>query len=143
MSNNVAVHRELFHLICADRIGIGLSREVFDSKILPNSVIKVEENAGRFQNVIEWETWQRVKTTHFGKWFCPCEHISACGSVLIMRKTTTPVIFPKRLPVFLGDHKRKNYGMVDGRFVCHDYGTNLLFENGMTKKMRGVEWWDE
>lgn len=25
--------------------------------------------------------------------------------------------------------------------VCHDYGTNLLFENGMSKKMRKVTWW--
>lgn len=25
---------------------------------------------------------------------------------------------------------------------CHDYGTHLMFEHGMTKRMVKADWWD-
>lgn len=142
MSENTVVQRDLFGLLCKERLGYGIAREVWASKVLPNSVVKVEENAGSFQNVLEWETWQRVKDTEFARWFAPCEWISANGAVLIQARTTPAAKYPDRLPVFLTDTKRANYGMHKGRFVCHDYGSHLLMERGMVKAMRKVEWWD-
>jgi len=127
-----------------------MSRNVFSSPLLPGSVVKVEEGAGQFQNVVEWETWQRVKDTPASKWFAQCQWISPNGTILIMERTRPPgpKEFPERMPVFLCDFKRTNYGMVKTikngteHFVCHDYGTHLMFENGMTKRMRKANWWD-
>jgi hypothetical protein len=103
----------------------------------------VEEDSGRFQNVIEWETWKRVEGTKFEKWFAPCRWISPSGIVLVMSKTIPATDYPKKMPAFLWDFKRTNYGMLDGRLVCHDYGTHKMFENGMTKRMHEADWHDE
>jgi len=153
MSDNSATWRQSFDLLCDQRIGYGMSRSVFSSKLLPDCVVKVEDGAGQFQNVIEWETWQRVKDTPASRWFAECKWISPNGTILIMERTrpAAPSEFPQRMPVFLCDFKRTNYGMVTSQrggkpgldwMVCHDYGTHLMFENGMSKRMRKAEWWD-
>lgn len=142
MSDNSAVHRDAFHLLCGDRLGYGMSRSVFACTLHRNCVVKVEEGAGQFQNVVEWETWRRVEGTPFAKWFAPCMWISPNGSVLIMARTTPAPEYPERMPAFLSDFKRTNYGMHEGRLVCHDYGTHLMFEHGMTKRLIKADWWD-
>lgn len=144
MIQNATVHQDSFNLLCDALIGYGISRQVFSSRLMPQSVVKVEQDAARFQNVMEYQIWQSVKETDFAKWFAPCEFISANGSVLVQARTE-PVPrnqFPKQMPVFLTDFKRANYGLYDGRVVCHDYGTALLFEYGMSKRMKKAEWWD-
>lgn len=144
MSENTATFRQAFDLLCDQRIGYGMSRSVFSSKLLPNSVIKVEEGAGQFQNVVEWETWQRVRDTPFSRWFAACKWISPNGTILIMERTRPPAPseFPNMMPVFLCDFKRTNYGISENWLVCHDYGTSLIFEHGMTKRMRKANWYD-
>ncbi len=144
MSDSAFIHKEAFWLLCGAQIGRGMSRVVYQSKLNPGHVIKTEEDAGRFQNVIEWETWQRVKGTPVERWFAPCVEISQCGAILIMEKTERPAErqFLDRMPAFLCDFKRTNYGLYKGRLVCHDYGPALLFEHGMTKRMRKAHWWD-
>lgn len=151
---DAATYRQAFDLLCDQLLGRGMSRNVFSSKLLPDCVVKVEEGAGSFQNVIEWETWQRVKDTPASRWFAACKWISPNGTILVMERTrpAAPSEFPESMPTFLCDFKRTNYGMASsvtraggaGKdwFVCHDYGTHLMFENGMTKRMRKVEWWD-
>jgi len=141
-----------FNLLCGEVIGRGMSRTVYDSPLLPNSVIKVETAAHQFQNVIEWETWERVRDTPASRWFAACEWISPDGIVLVMQRTRPPAPseFPDRVPVYLTDMKRTNYGMVGecrggvGKqlLVCHDYGTHMLFEHGMTKRLKKAAWWD-
>lgn len=144
MSDNAFIHKEAFRLLCDEEIGRGIGRIVYSSKVLEEEVIKTEEGSGSFQNIIEWETWQRVKDTPFAKWFAPCKWISACGSVLVMAKTERmqDAQFPEKMPAFLADFKRTNYGLLNGHVVCHDYGTHLMFENGMTRRMRKVQWWN-
>lgn len=144
MSESSVIHRDLFWTMCDTQIGLGMSRSVWSSEVLPDSVIKVEDSACNFQNVLEWETWQRVKWTDHAKWFAPCEWISPNGSVLIMKKTTPAPAdkYPPKLPVFLSDTKRSNYGMIGKQFVCHDYGTHLMMERGMTKLQSKVTWTD-
>lgn len=155
MSDNTATWRQAFDLLCDQQIGLGMSRTVFSSKLMPDCVIKIEDTAGHFQNIVEWETWQRVKDTEFSRWFAECRWISGNGSILIMERTrpAAPQELPERVPAFLTDLKRANFGMAkaqkkDGKpgrewFVCHDYGTHLMFENGMTKRLRKADWWDE
>lgn len=144
MSDSPVIHRDTFNLLCGDRIGWGMSRSTYRSPLFPDAVVKVEELANHFQNVIEWETWQMVKGTPAEKWFAPCLHISPCGMVLIMARTTEPTSeqYLDQMPVFLTDFKRGNYGIYEGRLVCHDYGTHLGMRHGLlTKKMRKVEWY--
>ena len=144
MSNNPMMHREAFNLLCNQEIGRGMSRSVFDSEILRDCVIKVESESCSFQNVIEWETWQRVKDTNLSDWFAPCRWISPNGSILVMEKTerVAKTAYPEKMHIFFTDFKYLNYGFYDGRIVCHDYGTSLIFEYGMTKRMKKADWWD-
>lgn len=147
--------RQAFDLLCNQQIGCGMSRQVFDSRLLPDCVVKVENVAGHFQNVMEWETWQRVKSTPHARWFAACRWISNNGEILIMERTVPAARseFPDKMPAYLCDFKRTNFGMTfcpagrggqrTGRLVCHDYGTNLLLEKGLTKRMRKVQWWNE
>jgi hypothetical protein len=140
--DNQALHRDLVNMMCGERLGSGIGREVFVNSLDKTQVIKFEGNACSFQNVIEWETWKRVVGTEFERWFAPCISISPNGSVLIQARTTVPTKFPDQMPVFLTDFKRANYGVYKGRVVAHDYGTNLLMERGMSKRMRKPYWWD-
>ena len=144
MSENALVHKEVFRLMCEEQIGSGMSRTVWVSPLLPGRVVKTEEDSRRFQNVFEWETWNQVKDTKWAKWFAPCVSISPCGAVLVMERTTLPTLkqFPDRMPVFLTDFKRGNYGMLKGRLVCHDYGTNVLMQTGLNDRVKKVGWWD-
>lgn len=140
MSDNAAAHRDAFNMLCDELIGRGMSRATFSSKVLPDCVVKVEDGAGDFQNIKEWELWQAVRHTKFAKWFAPCRWISPNGIVLVMERTTPAWEFPAEMPVFLTDYKRENYGMLNGQLVCHDYGMHTMLEFGMTKRMRKVEW---
>ena len=143
---NPVIQHEFLTSCLGKKLGEGIGRRVFES-LLDNGqhsfVVKIEDcSPGRFQNVYEWQTWQHVKGTKWAKWFAPCEWISSCGSVMLQRRTTPASKFPERMPVFLTDFKRANYGMLDGRVVCHDYGTNVLQSFGLTDRVRKVEWWD-
>jgi hypothetical protein len=141
---NPVLQSEFTMSMCGRHLGAGIGRRVFEYALNPDThVVKFEDcNGSRFQNVLEWETWQRVKGTRHERWFAPCVWISQSGGILIMRRTTRPVQFPAKMPAYLCDFKRDNYGLLDGKFVCHDYGTNLLIENGLTSRMRKAEWWD-
>ncbi|KVT92704.1 hypothetical protein WK60_14030 [Burkholderia ubonensis] len=153
--SDATIHREAFNLLVDDLIGRGMSREVYSSRLMPDCVIKVEDGAGSFQNIVEWETWLRMRDTPAGRWFAKCKWISPTGQILIMERTRQPALseYPAKMPVFLCDLKRTNYGISNApdpktgkpthAFVCHDYGTNMLFEHGMSKRMRTAEWWDE
>lgn len=139
---------QAFNLLCNERIGQGMSRTVYDSLLLPDCVIKVEDSAQRFQNIIEWETWKSAKWNDAHTWLAECRWISGDGSILIMEKTRPagPHEVPAKVPAFLTDFKRTNFGMVKttftkgpkkgqrgpDRFVCHDYGTNLALDIGTT-----------
>ena len=120
-----------------------MSREVYSSQMLPDHVIKCEKGGGIFQNQFEWEVWNSVGYTDLGKkWLAPCEWISRCGSVLIMKKTTPVAKYPDKMPAFLSDFKKGNYGMYEGRVVCHDYGTSQFLRTGLTKRMKKIDWWE-
>ena len=135
----------LFQTICdREPLGDGMTRVVYAMPAIPNVVVKFELGGGEhFQNVEEWETWQHVKMVDsIAKWLAPCDYISSDGRVLLQRKTVPPKDnqYPTHLPVWLTDTKRENFGMLGKHFVCHDYGTNLLRENGMTKRVRKINW---
>ena len=153
MNDYPEVHLDAFNLLCGERIGYGMTRDVFASPLLPDCVIKVEKDPRDvFQNIFEWQTWEHVKFTDHSRWFAQCKWISPNGRILVMERTrpAAPDEFPELLPPYLTDLKRSNYGVSmlcdpktgkpSNAFVCHDYGTNLLLEHGMTKRLRKAEW---
>lgn len=137
------ISKDLLELCVGKKIGQGMSRDVYEYRSDHTLIVKFEVNSGSFQNVMEWETWQRVKNVpEISKYFAPCVRISSCGTILLQKKISTALKYPDKLPAYLSDTKRSNYGMYNGNFVCCDYGTHAMIENGMTKRMRKVKWWD-
>lgn len=139
-----ATHYDAFNLLCGRLIGNGMTRKVFACNINNDFVVKVESDEIRshFQNLIEWYVWNRVCGTPFEKWFAPVHEMAPDGRVLLMHRTQ-PIAdhdLPKKMPAFFTDFKPGNFGWLKGSIVCHDYGSNLLMEVGMTKRMRNVDW---
>lgn len=141
MSSNPAMHTEAFWLLCGKRLGAGVYREVYECLLLEDCVVKVESGSRNFSNQLEWEIWHEVKDTPFEKWFAPCVSISPNGSVLVQKRTSRPLAFPDKVPAFFTDLKQENYGWFNGHLVAHDYGNNLLFQTGLTKRMKKARWW--
>lgn len=136
---------ELASVITGDAlIGSGMSRNVYAHTSDPGLVIKIEQDAYRFQNIKEWMVWTELQ--HYwpvAQWLAPCVDISPNGAVLIQRRTT-PVGdgMPEKMPSFFTDFKRANFGMFDGRLVCHDYGVSKFLTVGATKRLQLVHWVD-
>ena len=123
---------ELCDLFLGKMIGIGASRTVYQCLINDTYVIKHENHNDMFQNVTEWRLWQEIKEyKEYSKWFAPCHYISPNGMFLIQSKVEKiPVSqYPKEIPAFFGDLKYQNFGMLNGHFVCFDYGTSLITKN--------------
>lgn len=133
---------DFFHLFCGKLLGSGISRYVYEYALDPQYVVKIEQGAGSFQNIVEWETWNRLCMTNAGPWLAGCWKISDCGIVLLQRRTTPIKKFPEKMPNWFTDFKRTNYGMIGKKIVCHDYGITHLLQLGVSKRMRKVEWWD-
>ena len=124
-------------------LGKGVSRKVYPLAHTGEWVLKVETDAYSFQNPQEWLIWRAVRNTRHARWFAPCKAISPGGQILVQRRTSTPGPrdFPKRLPGFLIDLKRENYGLLEGRLVAHDYGLmhKKLLNLGAATEDAG--WW--
>lgn len=137
------VEKDVFQMLCGERIAEGSAREVFECAYDDSLVVKIENGAQSFQNITEWQLWHDAQFhTAASKWLAPCEKISPCGLVLIQRKTKPAKSFPDRLPVWITDTKRSNFGRIGGRFVCHDYGNHLVCNSGLSKRTRKVDWWE-
>lgn len=142
---NADTYADCFNLLCGRQVGErGMTRTVFECSIAKQYVVKVENDEIRsyFQNMMEWFVWNRVAGTEFEKWFAPVHALSPDGRLLVMHRTE-PIglsALPKLMPAFFTDFKPANYGMYKGHLVCHDYGSHLLMERGMTKAMKRANW---
>lgn len=135
--------KDLWSLVFGKKIGSGMSRVVYEYLPDPSYVIKEEKYVGHFQNVIEWEIWENVQyIPHIAKWFAPCLKISPNGMYLIQKKVTPAEAnkYPKEIPYFFKDLKMDNYGLLNGKIVCCDYGTFLREDHFDTKRMKKVKW---
>lgn len=135
-------YAEMRSLVCGEKLGEGVSRKVYSCKLNSALVVKIELRGGSFQNVAEWETWEWLRGRKMARWFAPCEFVSTCGSMLIQRRVE-PIRLterPRTLPAFLCDLKRENFGMLEGKIVCCDYGTVLSAIRDVPKNMKKAEW---
>jgi len=137
-----SISRDLFYMSVGELVGKGSTRHTYRYGIDTTKVIKFEIGAKKFQNVLEWEIWDLIKWTKHAKWFAPCVNISPCGTVLLQEhvRDAESSELPTEVPVFFSDLKKENYGMLNGQFVCRDYGLTLLNEKGLSNKMKKVEW---
>ena len=136
---------ELLDFTVGMELGRGISRTVYEYSPDKTLVLKFERDGSHwFQNVIEWETWceARAMGKSVARWLAKCHSISADGRWLLMVRTT-PLVgkLPRQMPGFLTDFKRENYGMIGRQIVCHDYGTNLAMNRGMSSRgLRTAHW---
>lgn len=134
---------DLWELAVGDCLGSGASRHVYVWRPDPTLVLKIETDRHSWSNIEEWEVWRTVAHTAHAKWFAPVIQIAGGGSMLLQRRTQPlrPDELPEKIPAYLTDTKSENFGLLDGRFVCHDYGLHLLRERGLTRHMAKAEWW--
>lgn len=120
--------RELRSAMLGDKLGYGVGRQVYLCKINSDYVVKIEDKARSFQNIAEWDAWDWVSqggAPDMAKWLAPCLQISASGSILVQRRVEPlrTSDLPAKVPAFLADLKLENFGMLNGKVVCCDYGT--------------------
>jgi hypothetical protein len=142
--DNPFVHKEFFNTLIGKQLGRGVARTTYAFSANAGMVIKVETKGNSYQNVREWEYWNEMKDTPVAKWLAPCLYISPCGAVLVQERVQMieHSKYPKKIPAFFTDTKYQNFGMLNGKFVCFDYG-NIPFAKGISTKMQNVKWWSD
>lgn len=119
------IHDDAFDLLCGKLLGEGSHRRVYECRIRPDLVVKVEyeEDFRFFANVIENKFYYDAPED-VRKWLCPIEFMSPDGRVILQKKVQ-PILdlalLPEKLPAFLSDIKVENLGWLDGNLVCVDY----------------------
>lgn len=134
---------DLFHLICGPLIGEGQYRQVFEHALDKSRVVKHDSGAN-FSNISEWELWGEVEGTSLEKWLAPVYWLSPRGLWLIQARTD-PIReseLPKRVPSIFADLKASNWGLFQGRPVCHDYGNHAAYRIAAKhgKAMKRADW---
>lgn len=139
---NTTVEKDFFALMTGECLGWGQFRKVYVLATDPRWVIKFETGAQSFSNIVEWNLWNDAQHMHedVRKWLAPCRMISPCGSILIQRRTTKATTFPDKVPAWMTDIKKSNFGMIGRQFVAHDYGNNLVANAGLTRRLRKADW---
>lgn len=136
---------DLVNLVCGEQIGRGAYRTVFEYRLNPAWVVK-HDTRDNNSNVFEHATWHELADTPLGNWLAPVEWISKDGYWIIQSKTE-PIRrdeLPSKVPAIFCDLKLENWGMLDGRPVCHDYGNSMLFvlARSFGGRLRRANWID-
>jgi hypothetical protein len=122
---NAVIYEDAFNMLCGTLLGEGVHRRVFECKLRPELVVKVEYETDYrwFANVHEMKFWNEA-TADVQKWLTPCEFLSPDGRILLQRRVL-PVRdseLPDKLPAFL---------------VCVDYAMVSASPN---MRMRNAIW---
>lgn len=147
MTGKINDPNRAYKLMCGEKIGYGLYRDVYVLKQNPNYVVKIERDMshGMFANVTEWRNYINNKEWGwFEKWLAPCEMISPTGQVMIQGRVEhrQRKDYPKYVPAIFTDLKVKNFGFIGDRFVCCDYSFLPIFVAQVGKRsMKYAKWW--
>ena len=109
-----AIYRDTFNLLCGEKIGEGVHRKVFECRLRPELVVKVEkdEHWRYFANAAEMHFWNAADPP-VARWLAPCEFLSPDGWIMLQRRVVPLApddVLPATLPGFLTDIKRGNFG---------------------------------
>lgn len=137
---------ELVDLVLGNLLGEGQYRKVFPFRANDRYVMKAADTwQGINCNFAEWDLWCQLKDKPLGAWLAPIESISSGGRYLVMWRASRMTHLPRRVPLMLaGDLKPANWGMINGRPRCVDYGNWLqahLLKADATKLVR-AKWGD-
>lgn len=116
---------ELFRFVRGTKLGQGRYRTVYAFTPDQSLVLK-HDNMDNYSNISEMDVWEAARGTKWERWLAPCLWISGLG-IWMLQKRTTPIEktqLPKKVPGFLADLKDDNWGVLNGRVVCHDYGNH-------------------
>ena len=119
---------DLFNLLCGSEIGSGVYRTVYQCNMNPDWVVK-KDTGENFSNIFEYQIYHEYEGTKLAKWLAPVHWLSQRGLWLMMTKTE-PIPqskLPKKIPAIFADTHPGNWGWLNGRVVCHDYGNNRIF----------------
>lgn len=135
---------ELFKLLVDKKIGTGVYRTVYSLEFTSSKVIKVANSKlGEAENARESALWEDLKLYYpkISKWFAPVYYYSATGKYLIQEKVIFPdkKKYPKKLPAFFSDTKYSNFGLLNGKWVCVDFG---CFNIRHSDRLKKVNWWE-
>lgn len=134
--------KEFMECFAGKLIATGQDRHVFAHKFDDSLVIKLQTAYGT-QNAVECSTWERHKSyPDVAKWLAPVVSRSSSMRVIVQKRTMPMLEAPKQLPNFLTDHKVQNYGLLNNKVVCHDYGLGIFCNDTREIKMENVTWWD-
>ena len=141
------IAQDFFGVMTGEWLGGGVGRGVYVLGTDPSMVVKIETAGHSFQNIAEWDVWTEIERgdNKARKWFAPCYYISPCGIVLIQARTrpADKSRLPKKMPAYFTDLHHRNFGMLDGRLVAHDYGYNRFIHLGLSASLREVTWRDD
>lgn len=140
----------IVNLFLGKRLGKGAFRNVYPVRADDTLVCKVEYVGYEFANIIEWKVWNAVSGTPIEDWFAPCLAIDPLGQALIQERTVpfeTDRAFKAaieatrdgKLPAFFDDVHFGNFGMLEGRLVCHDYGFNHFLTEAVKFEWRNLD----
>jgi len=134
------------NVLCGELLGEGISRKVFACKLDPSLVVKVEmpgesDEYRNFANAYEYRNWHENSDYRpVADWLAPCVSLSPCGLILL-QKRVEPLRdseLPEKVPDFLTDLKKANFGLYEGRVVCCDYSTLIT---RVSKSLKKADWW--
>ncbi len=148
MNHERRAFEDAFNLFCGSMLGHGIHRKVFECSVRDDLVVKVEDNDGgayrRFANVLEIEFWHQFQDyDKVAKWLAPCHILSPDGRILL-QKRVEPIPrdyqLPSKIPTFLTDLKRSNFGLYEGRLVCVDYANTIANPN---TTLKNANWYED
>lgn len=136
---------DLLNMICGDKIGEGQYRTVFACHVNKDWVVKKEKDLNsHYSNIHEYDLYSAFMDTPLRVWFAPVHWLSPRGLWLIQSRTQSipDKLLPKLVPSIFCDFKRDNWGMLNGRVVCHDYGNNCVDSLSKThgKRLQKAAW---
>lgn len=130
-------------ILLGKKLGHGAYRDVYECKLNKKYVVKVENNNDGFSNAREWKLWEHVEYGPFEKFFAPCISISNTGKFLIQERVEqNNNKLPAKILHFFTDTKPENFGWLNGKFVCCDYGSMGFQQNWNKKKYKNPHWKD-
>ena len=149
---------EILTALGHEQIGNGDFRDVYsfgDDKVI--KVARMDQYNGNrrdgiYANMREYEIWQNICDEAFykkmRKWLAPVHKISKSGILLIQARTIPAKIeeLPKKVPNWITDLKSTNGGILNDRYVFHDYNMELMIEvaikNHKLVSHKNDLWWD-
>ena len=101
-------------------LGEGKHRRTYvhpDDETLVIKVIKTD----RSKNLDEFRNCRLINRSGMGHWIAQVIELLDGGNVLVMERVVPLTRPPDEIPKFFRDTRVSNWGLLNGRPVCHDY----------------------